>query len=518
MDRYPTAVVLADAVTHETQLTLSTKPDELNTVIDTINRLHTQQQFVVDPCADTLDELVGSLADDSGSGILVLGIHRLGTLSDEVIEAEVLRLNGVLSAAADLVTALVMIKYNPEQIGPCRIHRFVNALGVRTVRMPSDVLPLPTVSRATDAAGSLQTVAEDDGDDSDDFEDVAPRKPPAAKNSEMRESGGSGGGGDSDDSDEFVDRKVDEADDSDEFNDVASPEEAFSALDSGSLGVDDKIQNLESELKRLLLEKDASWRRRAYNTLREISERNAVTRGAQLRVNPQTIPKYGFAPHTLTVSLSFGECSTDIFAPLRAPCRPPMVSTIGRYHLHDVVNRGDVGATSTLLAMALCNPGEVDEEGRTPLMHAAAGNSDGCAQVLLTNGVDPNVTGLNGAAALHEAALRGDRAVMRTLVAGGARLDVADAGGRLPIHWAVSDPAYTGALSYILDTTAAQYVNVPANDGMTPVMIAAFHNRADCVQMLLEHRADLDEKDKDGKVLTTVHGFLYWSRGPTLPS
>jgi hypothetical protein len=80
----------------------------------------------------------------------------------------------------------------------------------------------------------------------------------------------------------------------------------------------------------------------------------------------------------------------------------------------------------------------------------------------------------DGHTALHDAALRGDRAMMRLLVTAGARLDVGDADGRLPIHWAVSNPTHSSALSFICDTTGSTYVNAASADGMTPVMVAAY--------------------------------------------
>ncbi len=53
-------------------------------------------------------------------------------------------------------------------------------------------------------------------------------------------------------------------------------------------------------------------------------------------------------------------------------------------------------------------------------------------------------------------------------------------------------------------------VNLNATDsaGMTPLMWAAFHNQPKHIRKLLEHGAELDEKDVDGK--TAFHWV--WSR------
>lgn len=232
---------------------------------------------MVTPNAETLDTLVGSLADDIGGGTLALTIRRLNRLSDEVVEAAILGTNGVLSAHVDLVSASILIKYNPEQTGPHRIRRYLNTLGVVTSRTSCEGRRVH-ITRAAPK--------HDKDEDSDEFSEVVRDEPAKHECAE------------SDDSDAYIDRRgiVDE-NDSDEFTEVLSGGSAVVKSVEDALDLDTKIQNLEVELKKLLSEKKETARRKAYNTLLQIRQRNAESRSVPLRITPQAIPQYVFERH-----------------------------------------------------------------------------------------------------------------------------------------------------------------------------------------------------------------------------
>lgn len=136
----------------------------------------------------------------------------------------------------------------------------------------------------------------------------------------------------------------------------------------------------------------------------------------------------------------------------------------------------------------------------------AAANSDVMAvNGFLSAGINPNVRDENEDTPLTAAAVRGDLKIVGALLRGGADIN---AKGRNT--WT----ALLLALEGERDQVAAVLLDQPGIDltsqtpqGMTPLMIAVWHQRAELVRRLLQLHADPNHQDKDGD--TALHGAAW---------
>ena len=111
-----------------------------------------------------------------------------------------------------------------------------------------------------------------------------------------------------------------------------------------------------------------------------------------------------------------------------------------------------------------------------------------------------------GFTAVHWAAKKGDVDLLRLLYGSGAALNLPalTEDKMLPIHWASSD-GRIGAIRFFLDHK--QDVNAQDNNGCTPVVIAAQHNKANAVAFFVKNGADMTLTDKDGD--SALHWAAY---------
>lgn len=131
------------------------------------------------------------------------------------------------------------------------------------------------------------------------------------------------------------------------------------------------------------------------------------------------------------------------------------------------------------------------------LEHTLARRETEVTKMLLELGVDPNKAGQNGSAPLADAALKGDLAAARALLAGGARLDAMSEAGTLPIH-----DAALGDQAAMLRELAKQGADGNARtrtEAQTPLHIAAVMGKMKALAALVEIGADLSAKDAQGR-------------------
>ncbi|XP_038257782.1 cyclin-dependent kinase 4 inhibitor B [Dermochelys coriacea] len=106
--------------------------------------------------------------------------------------------------------------------------------------------------------------------------------------------------------------------------------------------------------------------------------------------------------------------------------------------LANAAAQGD-GRKVRLLLEAGVNPNTVNAFGRTPIQVMMMGNTQ-VAELLLQRGADPNRPDpLTGSLPVHDAAREGFLDTLVALHRGGARLDLRDTWGRLPIDLAVEN-------------------------------------------------------------------------------
>ena len=184
-------------------------------------------------------------------------------------------------------------------------------------------------------------------------------------------------------------------------------------------------------------------------------------------------------------------------------------------------------ATVKILVDGGANLNVQDDKGHTPLMiHAENGNKD-IVSYLIAHGARVDRKDPAGRTALH---LTGHLTIVKTLVDGGASVNVQDDEGHTPLmihaengnkdivfylithgaHVDRKDPAgrtalhLTGHLTIVktlVDGGAS--VNVQDDKGHTPLMIHAENGNKDIVSYLIAHGADVHKKDSQGQ--TALH-------------
>ncbi|GLH13787.1 Ankyrin repeat and KH domain-containing protein mask [Gryllus bimaculatus] len=133
-----------------------------------------------------------------------------------------------------------------------------------------------------------------------------------------------------------------------------------------------------------------------------------------------------------------------------------------------------------------CYVDSIDPEGRTVLSVAAA---QGC--------LDEQHRDNSGWTPLHYAAFEGHREVCEALLEAGARVDEADNDGKGPLMLAAQE-----GHTQLVETLLREHGAPPdqrAHDGKTALRLAAIEGHCEVVASLLNHGADVNMKDADGR-------------------
>lgn len=172
------------------------------------------------------------------------------------------------------------------------------------------------------------------------------------------------------------------------------------------------------------------------------------------------------------------------------------------------------------------NPNAADS-GETPLMLAVTHDQPVAVRLLIGAGADVNRPGRYGRLPVIQAAGAGHAEVLRELCSAGANLTLASRDGSTALNEA-ADFGQTGAVIFLLEQGAAvdqrgeagrtalidgaahpdvvralvnahANVNLQANDGVTPLMVAAGRDVPESVEVLLKAGADPKIKDREGR-------------------
>ncbi|NXG49022.1 ANR55 protein, partial [Psilopogon haemacephalus] len=163
------------------------------------------------------------------------------------------------------------------------------------------------------------------------------------------------------------------------------------------------------------------------------------------------------------------------------------------------------GDVNTLTAVIREDPSILeccDSEGSTPLMHAVSGRQVDTVKLLLKMGANINTQDACGRTSLSLATYLGWLEGCISLLRNGAKQNIPDKNGRLPLHAATAEPDVR-LLNVLLQQSNLSEINHQDNEGMTSLHWAAFHNRPQHTQVLLHKGADLTLVDKDFK--TALH-------------
>jgi ankyrin repeat protein len=172
---------------------------------------------------------------------------------------------------------------------------------------------------------------------------------------------------------------------------------------------------------------------------------------------------------------------------------------------------GDVGAAKRLLK-AGANVRATNVYGVNAMQLAADSANTDLIALLLKAGADPQSPNADGETALHLVARAGNVEAAKLLLKAGAKVDPRESfGGQTPLMWAVarrhptmvalllSKGADVNARSAIRDYQRVVQAESRAKSldrgGLTPLLYAARENCRECVEILLQHKADVNLGD-----------------------
>ncbi|XP_006891603.1 PREDICTED: ankyrin repeat domain-containing protein 55 [Elephantulus edwardii] len=170
--------------------------------------------------------------------------------------------------------------------------------------------------------------------------------------------------------------------------------------------------------------------------------------------------------------------------------------------VYQAASNGDVNALTAVIREDPSILECCDSEGCTPLMHAVSGRQVDTVKLLLKMGANINKQDAYGRTSLCLATYLGWLEGCVSLLRNGAKHNIPDKNGRLPLHAATAEPDVR-LLTVLLQQSNFSEINHQDNEGMTPLHWAAFHNQPQHTQMLLKKGADPSLVDKDSK--TALH-------------
>ena len=133
-----------------------------------------------------------------------------------------------------------------------------------------------------------------------------------------------------------------------------------------------------------------------------------------------------------------------------------------------------------------------DDEGKTPLHHAAFSGSRAIAELIIAKGPEINIKDANNMTPLHIAAWRSMVEVTELLLENGADVNAVDDTGETALHMAAK--VGQAAIASLLITKGAP-IDAKQSNGATALHMAANTCRHEVVKVLLEAGAKVNELD-----------------------
>jgi uncharacterized protein len=144
------------------------------------------------------------------------------------------------------------------------------------------------------------------------------------------------------------------------------------------------------------------------------------------------------------------------------------------------------------LAALLLSTAGVLTAARSEVADAAMRGDKAAVRTLLTQHADVNAPQQDGATALHWAVYRGDKALVDTLIRAGASVKAANREGATPL-WLASVRGDAAVIAALL--TAGADPNEPLPLGRTPLMVASRTGNVEAITALLDRGADVNAKE-----------------------
>ena len=135
---------------------------------------------------------------------------------------------------------------------------------------------------------------------------------------------------------------------------------------------------------------------------------------------------------------------------------------------------------------------EVGAAGKSDVADAAMRGDKASVRTLLAQKADVNVPQADGATALHWAVYRGDRELAGMLIRAGANVKAANREGSTPL-WLASVNGDAAIITALLEAGADPNEHLPL--GRTPLMTASRTGNVEAMKVLLDHGADVNAKE-----------------------
>ncbi|WP_264329012.1 ankyrin repeat domain-containing protein [Wolbachia endosymbiont (group A) of Andrena hattorfiana] len=143
-----------------------------------------------------------------------------------------------------------------------------------------------------------------------------------------------------------------------------------------------------------------------------------------------------------------------------------------------------------------------DENGMTPLHHAAANGDIKTAKSLIDKGADVNAQDKDSMTPLHRAAANNNEESVKLLVEYGAKVDVQDKDGLTPLHYAAAYVCVEIA-KYLIDNRAN--VNAQDSAGHTPLYYAVANDNEELAKLLIKYGADRSLIKDEGLIIDRLN-------------
>jgi len=221
-----------------------------------------------------------------------------------------------------------------------------------------------------------------------------------------------------------------------------------------------------------------------------------------------------FGPAALLVLTALMVLAARIDAPPSAVADVNHRNADGSTPLQWAVYKGDVAEVRRLLDDG-ADPNLANEYGASPMSLAAEVANTEILNLLLASGANADSPNQDGQTALMAVARTGNVAAAKALLEHGATVDARESfGGQTALMWAsarrhpemiallvghgASIDARSTPREYQRHVTAEGRPKSLDSGGFTPLLYAARENCIACVDMLLQHGADIDLPDPDG--------------------
>lgn len=143
-----------------------------------------------------------------------------------------------------------------------------------------------------------------------------------------------------------------------------------------------------------------------------------------------------------------------------------------------------------------CDVNARDLFGKTAVHYAVEKEQIGCLERLIQKECNPNITTVDGITPLMLAAFKGDPAVMRILIKGGAKVNLADSTGETALHY------LAGCTHKDCEPKVKSGVVISAYEEQNPILPSSKKN-PEAIQILIAAKAELDHEDNLGR--TALH-------------